>query len=98
MMLLLPFNVLDLFIQLVTSDGKRAIPALPRKPGMLGINFLYPPGRVLLDLLQQFGLRDRARERRQDMHMIRDATYPIDLRAIVAPNGGKIPMEARTKI
>jgi hypothetical protein len=32
------------------------------------------------------------------MHMIRDATDTIDLRSIVAPDGGKIRVKAWTKV
>jgi len=43
MMILLTFNVLNFFIQLIASDGKRAISPLPCKPGIPRVYFLYPP-------------------------------------------------------
>jgi len=57
-MFLLAVNVLDPRIKLTTADRKRAIPALPGEPGIPRIDLLYPSGRVLLDLLQQIGLRE----------------------------------------
>src|SRR4051812_40188071 len=98
MVLLLPIDVFQHRCELTWADGKHSVSALPKESAILGVTRLDPLRRGLLNVLNYRGLRQRARERRNDMNMISHSVCMDEFRAEIAANRGEISVDSRAQI